>query len=98
MKKYYYDSPRGFSNEFAIISVEQTNEKEVARFAEYHERYMHSGDINWDLHQITAKRAREIIAGERATKRNYERAGLNLYNNPVGATEITTATEYFTEY
>ena len=98
MKKYYYDSPRGFSNEFAIISVEQTNEKEVARFAEYHERYMHSNNINWDLHQITAKRAREIIAGEKATKRSYERAGLNLSNNPVGATEITTATEYFMEY
>lgn len=96
--KYYYNSPRGFGNEFSIISVDQTNEKEVKAFEEYRERYMNSSNVNWDLHQITAKRAREIIAIERATKKSYIKAGLNLTNNPVGATEITTATEFFAEY
>lgn len=95
MKKYYYNSPRGFSNEFSIISVEQTNEKEVKAFSAFYDRYCKSDNINWDLHQITAKRAREIIAQERATKRSYIAAGLNLCCNPVGATEIITATEFF---
>lgn len=98
MKKYYYNSTRGFSNEFSVISVEQTDEYEVKAFNEYYERYMNSSNINWDLHQVTAKRAREIIAIERATKRAYIKAGLNLHCNPVGATEITTATEFFAEY
>lgn len=98
MKKYYYNSYRGFSNEFSIISVEQTNGKEVKAFEEFHERYMNSSNTDWDLHQVTAKRAREIIAIERATKRAYIKAGLNLTCNPVGATEITTATEFFAEY
>lgn len=98
MRKYYYNNYRGFANEFSIISVEQTDANEVKAFAEFHERYMNSGNSNWDLHQVTAKRAREIIAIERATKRAYISAGLNLTNNPVGATEITTATEFFAEY
>ena len=98
MKKYYYHNYRGFRNEFSIISVEQTDEKEVKAFEEFHKRYVNSNNTNWDLHQITAKRAREIIAKERATERAYIKAGLNLVNNPVGATEITTATEFFTEY
>lgn len=97
-KKYYYNNYRGFANEFFIISVDMTNEKEVKAFKEFRERYMNSSNAYWDLHQITAKRAREIIAAERATKRAYTKAGLNLVNNPVGATEITTATEFFAEY
>lgn len=97
MKRYYYDCPRGFSNEFIIISVEQTNKKEVSDFAEYMLKYNMSQNTDWDLHRVTAKRAREIISNERATKRAYERAGLNLCCNPVGATEITTATEFFNE-
>lgn len=98
MKKYYYNSYRGFANEFSIISVEQTDANEVKAFEEFHERYMNSSNTNWDLHRVTAKRAREIIADERALKRTYIKAGLNLVNNPVGATEITTATEFFAEY
>ena len=35
MKRYYYVCPRGFSNEFFVISVEQTNDFEVAKFTEY---------------------------------------------------------------
>lgn len=98
MRKYYYNCPRGFSNEFSIISVEQTDPHEVQQFEEFYERYMHRSNPNWNLHQITAKRAREIIAAEKATARSYRAAGLNLHCNPVGATEITTATEYFAEY
>lgn len=97
MKKYYYNSYRGFSNEFDIISVEQSNPKEVNRFAEYEKAYMNSSNTNWDLHQITAKRAKEIIATEKAQAKAYLKAGLNLTNNPVGATSITTATEFFEE-
>lgn len=97
-KKYYYNNYRGFRNEFTIISVDMTNEKEVKAFEKYRECYMNSNNTNWDLHQITAKRAREIIAHERALKRDYIKAGLNLVNNPVGATEIITATEFFKEY
>lgn len=98
MKKYYYNCPRGFSNEFSIISVEQTNEQEVKQFNEFYNKYQKSDNTNWDLHQITEKRARKIISNERATKRAYERAGINLCCNPVGATEITSATEFFEEY
>lgn len=98
MKKYYYDSKRGFANEFAIISVEQTNKKEVALFSEYYARYGNSNNANWKLYQITAKQARKIVAGERTQERAYIRAGLNTVCNPVGATEITTATEYFREW
>jgi hypothetical protein len=97
MKKYYYDCPRGFSNEFAIISVDQKNAHEIKAFNEYLDRYNNSQNANWDLHQITAKRVKEIVATERAQKRAYERAGMNLVNNPVGATSITIATEYFRE-
>lgn len=95
MKKYYYNCPRGFSNEFSIISVDQSNEREIKLFEAFHERYMKSSNPDWDLHQITAKRAHEIIRDERATKRSYLSAGLDLVSNPVGATEIITATEFF---
>lgn len=95
MKKYYYNCLRGFSNEFSVISVNQNDAAEVKAFGEYQKRYNNSSNTDWDLHQITRKRAEEIIRLERATKRSYLSAGLNLSNNPVGATEITTATEYF---
>lgn len=98
MRKYYYNSVRGFSNEFSVISVDQNNPREVQQFNDYYAAYMRSDNINWDLHQITAKRAREIVAAERATARSYRRAGLNLHCNPVGATEICTATEFFAEW
>lgn len=95
MKYYYYNSPRGFGNEFSIISVDQENPKEVQAFAEFEKSYRDSNNFNWDLHRVTRKRAFEIVANERATKRMYLSAGMNLHCNPVGATEITTASEYF---
>lgn len=98
MRKYYYNSYRGFSNEFDIISVDQNNASEVKSMEDMLNRYRKSNNANWDLHQISRKRAEEIIKGERATKRSYLRAGLNLVNNPVGATEIITATEFFAEW
>lgn len=53
MKKYYYNCPRGFSNEFSIISVEQTNAQEAKQFSEFYNKYQKSDNTNWDLHQIT---------------------------------------------
>ena len=58
-------------------------------------------DIAYQLDELRidhAVRAKEIIRNERATKRSYLRAGLNLVNNPVGATEIISATEFFAEW
>lgn len=98
MKKYYYNNYKGFKNTFSIISVEQYNKKEVKAIKKYYKYYMKSNNKNWDLHQITAKEARKIIAAERAKVRIYRKAGLNIRENPVGATEITTATEYFLIY
>ena len=95
MKKYYFNSPRGFSNEFSIISVDQWSVKECVAFAEFEERYNNSSDINWKLYRISAKEAKTIVAMERATKKHYLRVGINLSENPVGATEIITATEFF---
>jgi hypothetical protein len=97
MKKYYYNSPRGFGNEFSIISVDQNNPKEVKRFVEFEKAYNDSQNINWKMYRISAKQARCIVATEKATAKSYLRAGLNLTENPVGATEIITATEYFEE-
>lgn len=98
MKKYYYNSPRGFGNEFSIISVDQRNPKEVKRFAEFEEACNNSSNINWKMYRISAKEAKCIVAMEKATAKSYIRARLNLTENPVGATEIITTTEYFAEY
>ena len=91
-KKYYYNSPRGFGNEFSIITVDNHNDKEKAAMASFLEAYRNSQNLNWDLHQITAARAKEIIMNERATLRAYRRAHLD---DIVGATDYITATEYF---
>ena len=98
MKRYYYSCPRGFSNEFIMISVEQNSERERALEARLLEIYRKSNNINWDLHRVTAKEAQKIIRNERATERSYRRAGLNTVNNPVGATEIMTITEFYEEW
>lgn len=93
MKKYYYNCPRGFANEFEIISVDLDNAKERKAFDDYHAAYWSSSSTDWDLHEITRERAAEIIKEERAALRSYKAAG--LYNEIVGATKITTATDYF---
>lgn len=92
MKKYYYNNYRGFANEFTVISVDQSNEKEVKEFDKFYSRFLESNNVNWDLHRITAKRANEIVAHERALYRHYKKVN---YIGEVGATEITTATEFF---
>lgn len=97
MRKYYYNSFRGFSNEAELISVDQGNAREVQQFDDFYRRHAQSNNINWQLYQITAKRAHDIARCNRATKRSYERAGLDLHCNPVGPTEIVTATEFFAE-
>ena len=93
MKKYYYNCPRGFSNEFSIISVDQSNKKEVDYMEKKLERYRNSNNPDWKLKQIKYKDAMKMIRAERATKRSYLAAGMNLACNPVGATEIITASE-----
>lgn len=93
MKRYYYNSPRGFANEFDIISVDLDSAKERKAFADYYAAYERSSSVDWDLHQITRERADEIIKEERAALRSYKATG--LYNEIVGATKITTATDYF---
>ncbi len=95
MKKYFYNCPRGFANEFSIISVEQSNAREVKAMETYFATHEKSNNIDWDLHRINAKKAQEITRRERQTARMYRKAGLNLSNNPVGAMEIITATEFF---
>ncbi len=92
MKKYYYNSPRGFSNEYSIISVDQNNEKEVKRFEEYQERYEHFSDTNWDLHEITKVEADECIKSNRKLRDDYRNANISGY---VGATDIIDATMFF---
>lgn len=91
-KKYYYNCPRGFSNEFSIITVDNHNDKEKAAMDDFLETYRHSSSTNWDLHQISAARAKEIIMNERRTARMYRAAHLD---DIVGATDYITATEYF---
>lgn len=93
MKKYYYNCPRGFSNEFSIISVDQSIKKEVDYMEKEMECYRNSSKSEWQLKQITYKDAMKMIRAERATKRSYLAAGMNLVCNPVGATEIITASE-----
>lgn len=85
-KKYYYNCPRGFSNEFDIITVDNHNDKEKAAMNDFLEYYRHSSSTNWDLHQISAARAKEIIMNERRTAH---------LDDIVGATDYITATEYF---
>lgn len=97
MKKYYYNSFRGFSNEAEIISVDQKNNREVKLFEAFWNRYAQSQSTSWQLEQITAKKAREITSSNRRLRRNYEQIGMNLHCNPVGPTEIITATEAFAE-
>ena len=95
MKRYYYSCPRGFSNEFDVISVDMTSEKECALLWDMEERYKRSSNINWDFRRITAKEAQKMTSAEKATVRHYERIGMNLTENPVGATEITPITERY---
>lgn len=91
-KKYFYNSPRGFGNEFDIITVDNHNLMEVEAMDRFYRAYLRSDNINWDLHQITAARAKEIIMGERRTARMYRKAHLD---DIVGATDFITATEFF---
>ena len=58
MKKYYYNSYRGFANEFDVISVDQNNVKEVTNMEKMLDRYRKSNNVNWDLHQVSAARAK----------------------------------------
>lgn len=94
MKHYYYNNFRGFANEFGIISVEQDNPNERELFEDFRSRNKASSNQDWILARITYADAIKTIRRERRRKRAYEKAGLNICCNPVGATEITTASDF----
>lgn len=94
MKKYYFYTPRGFGNEFSIISIDQKNPYETTLFDAFYYNYLCEGSPDKKLFRVGAKEARKIVAGERRLKRNLDSAGLD---GIVGATRIITATEFFEE-
>jgi len=48
----------------------------------------YSNDTSGSARWITSKEAERHTSSNRAAERDNKRAGLNSYNNPVGATEI----------
>ncbi len=82
-KKYLYVNQRGFANEFVIYSVTpelvQKGKEIISNF---------EGDINGEARFISLKEANKILSEERKKLQEQKRAGLNLSQNPVGATEI----------
>ena len=85
-KRYFYVNPRGFANEYTIISVDMKSNAETKIFDLYTKFYP-----NGNRHRISYKDAYAMTAHNRKLLREYRSAGLNYY---VGATEITPITEY----
>ena len=73
MKKYLYENPRGFANEFSVYSVEPDLMEQAKTIIEAYE-----GDPNGEARFITRKEAEKITAQERKKMRDQERAGLNI--------------------
>jgi len=89
MKKYLCENPRGFANEFFVFSVTPDLMEEAKKIIESYE-----GDTDGEARFITRKEAEKITAEERRKAREQEQAGLNVSQNPVGATEIESL-EYY---
>lgn len=83
MYRYLYVSPRGFANEYSLYRVAPD---EVSPAKSLVDRA--NDDPNYRAYWVTRKQAERIAAGARRRLRDQEAAGLNSYNNPVGATEI----------
>ena len=83
MKRYFYESPRGFSNEFSIYAVLPEELVGAERVIDSYD-----DDPNGRAFWITRREAERLTARERGEERDARRAGQNLYTNPVGATEI----------
>lgn len=81
--RYLRVCPRGFSNETALYRVAPEYVADAERIIE---RYASdpSGSARW----VTLAEAEREAAGNRMQARRQKAAGLNLYQNPVGATEI----------
>lgn len=84
--RYLYFNPRGFSNEYSIISVDMKSDAETKIFDLFTQYYPKE---KW--HRITYKDAYATTAHNRKLLREYRSAGLN---NSVGATKITSIREY----
>jgi hypothetical protein len=82
--KYLFLSPRGFGNETIIYRVAPHSEQAAARLIEKYEADP-NGECNW----ITRRGAEAYMRSNRRATRELKRAGMNLYNNPVGASEIS---------
>lgn len=89
MKRYLYENPRGFANEFFVYSVTPNLVREAEKIIE-----SYSGDPNGEARWITAKEAERFTAQERKKARERTRMGFNLSQNPVGATEIEPLSEH----
>lgn len=89
MKKYLYENPRGFANEFSVFSVDPELISEAEKIIE-----SYNSDPNGRAYWIKRKEAEKLVATERKTAREQDKAGLNLSNNPVGATEIVPLGEW----
>ena len=87
-KKYLYVSPRGFSNEYSIYSVDTDSADQVDRADYLLEKA--DGDPNFRAKWITRKEAE----GMTAHNRRLYRAGEASCQNPAGATEILGIMEY----
>jgi len=87
--KYLFENPRGFANEFFVLSVPPELIPQAEIIIEAYE-----GDTDGKAYFITRKEAEKITARERQKAREHERAGLNLHQNPVGATSIEPLEEH----
>lgn len=87
--RYLYFNPRGFSNEYSIISVDMKSDAETKILNLFTQYYQYYPEKKWNF--ITYKEAHSLTAHNRKLLREYRRAGLNNY---VGATEITSIKEY----
>lgn len=81
-KHYIYINPRGFTNEFFVCSVTKDMLCKAAVLI------FQCKKGNGHAKFITRKEAEKITAGERRKAREQKKMGLNLAQDPVGATEI----------
>ena len=83
MKKYLYVNPRGFANEFAVYAVSPDQMPEAEKMVEGA-----ANDTQGSVKFIPRKEAEALTASCRKQARDYRKAGINLSENPVGATAI----------
>lgn len=82
--RYLYLCPRGFCNEFSIYRVEPGTLKDGRDIMTLAQDWAERMGADW----ITRREAERLTARERSKARDNLRAGLNLNQNPVGATVI----------